>query len=106
VARAPFEVTSANCRFFLGPAAQVRGPFSCGCRGGARNVGCQPVWGGAHMQRKTSGLLVHLCRQDAGQAISGSSWLYVSSSEAQRGDLPFGKSPDDRHLAVFVLGFA
>jgi hypothetical protein len=47
-------------------------------------------------------LLVH---PDVGQPAPGSSWLHVSSGEAKRGDLPFGKSPDDRHLVVFVLGF-
>ena len=105
MARAPFEVSCADCQFFLDPAAQAPGPFSFGRRGGGRNVGRQPVRGG-RTQRKTLGLVVHLSSQEAGQAISGSSWLYVSSSEAKRGDLPFGKSPDDRHLAVFVLGFA
>ena len=43
VARAPFEVTCADCRSFLDPAAQAPGPFSFGRRGGGRNVGCQPV---------------------------------------------------------------
>ena len=102
----PFEVSCADCRFFLDPAAQAPGPFSFGRGGGGPRCWLPAGSGGARLQRKTSGLVVHLSSQEAGQAISGSSWLYVSSSEAQRGDLPFGKSPDDRHLAVLVLGFA
>jgi len=32
-----------------------------------------------------------------------SSWLHVSSIEVKCGDLWFGETSDDRHLAVFVL---
>ena len=59
-ARVPFEVSCADCRFFLDPAAQAPGPFSFGRRGGGRQCWLPAGWGGGRMQRKTSGLVVHL----------------------------------------------